>query len=87
MLTSVTIPDSVVRLDEWAFGGCDSLKSVTIGKSVSHIGDNAFYGCEKLKKVYNLSSLRIAAGSKNYGEVALYAKKVYTTAPVKWPWQ
>ena len=42
--TSVVIPDSVVRIGNWAFSGCTSLKSVTMGNGVAQIGFDAFYG-------------------------------------------
>ena len=50
-LTSVTIPDSVKTIGEWAFYNCSSLTSVTIPNSVTSIGDQAFHGCESLTSV------------------------------------
>ncbi len=77
-LTSVVIPDSVESIGDEAFDDCDSLTSVVIGDSVESIGSSAFYNCYKLIEVYNLSDLEITAGSKSNGEVAYYAKNVYT---------
>jgi len=51
-LASITIPNSVTSIGNWAFGGCSSLTSVTIGNSVTSVGLGAFYGCSKLKTVY-----------------------------------
>ena len=50
-LTSVTIPNSVTSIKEWAFKDCTGLTSVTIGNSVSLIEWEAFDGCTGLKKV------------------------------------
>ena len=50
-LTSVTIPDSVTTIGEYAFSNCESLTSVTIGNSVTTIGDSAFLCCSKLTSV------------------------------------
>ena len=43
-LTSVTIPNSVTEVGEYAFYGCRGLTSVTIGNSVTLIGRYAFTG-------------------------------------------
>ncbi len=50
-LTSVTIPDSVTNIGEYAFGGCWGLAGVTIGNSVTRIGDSAFNACWSLTSV------------------------------------
>src|SRR2546423_12462224 len=41
-VTSVTIPNSVVKLGAYAVSGCEALTNVTIGASVARIGDSAF---------------------------------------------
>ena len=50
-LTSVTIPDSVTNIGNYAFNGCTSLTSVTITDSVTNIGNYAFNGCTSLTSV------------------------------------
>ena len=50
-LTSVTIPDSVTNIGEYAFNNCSNLISVTIGNGVTSIDNYAFYGCYNLNKV------------------------------------
>src|ERR1035437_7744005 len=43
--SSVTIPDSVTNIGEFAFYDCSSLTSVTIGTNVTSIGYGVFYYC------------------------------------------
>ena len=69
---------SVTKIGDYAFCGCYSLTSITIPESVTEIGSYAFGDCCRLYEVYNKSNLTITAGSIKNGEVANYAKKVYT---------
>ena len=41
-LASITIPDSVTSIGDYAFDGCTSLTSITIPDSVTSIGEGAF---------------------------------------------
>ncbi len=50
-LTSVTIPDSVTSIGNYAFSGCSGLTSVTIPESVTSIGDYAFRDCTALRSI------------------------------------
>ena len=50
-VTSVVIPDGVMRIRGGAFEGCENLTSITIPDSVTSIGDGAFRGCSKLTSV------------------------------------
>ena len=51
-MTSITIPNSVTSIGEYAFYGCSSLTSVTIPNSVTSIGDAAFAKCGNLENIY-----------------------------------
>ena len=50
-LTSIIIPDSVIRISSWAFSGCTGLTSITIPDSVTSIDDLAFSGCAGLTSI------------------------------------
>ena len=50
-MKSIIIPDSVINIEEFAFGYCSSLKSIVIPDSVKSIGHNAFYWCLNLKSI------------------------------------
>ena len=50
-LTSITIPNSVTSIGEYAFSFCSSLTSITIPNSVTSIEYAVFCGCESLTSV------------------------------------
>lgn len=47
----IIIPNTVVKIDDSAFSGCETLKKVVIPNSVKYIGNKAFEGCCALKDV------------------------------------
>ena len=50
-LTSVTIPDSITSIGDYAFYNCTGLTSVTIPDSVTSIGEYAFSKCTGLTSI------------------------------------
>ena len=65
-LTSVTIPDSVTTIGDYAFYNCSSLTSVTIPDSVTAIGNSAFGECS------SLTSVTIGNSVTEIGEMTFY---------------
>ena len=62
--TTVTIPNTVISIAEYAFEYCNNLTSVEIPDSVQTIGDNAFYHC------VGLTSVTFGNGLKSIGNAA-----------------
>ena len=51
-LLSITIPDNVKSIGDYAFKDCSGLTSVTIGNGIKSIGYEAFGNCTALSAVY-----------------------------------
>ena len=76
-LSCVVIPSAVTSIGDYAFSDSTGLVSVTLGSGVASISDTAFANCPKLVEVINLSTLEIAAGATDNGNVAYNAKMVH----------
>ena len=50
-ITSITIPDSVITIEDHAFELCENLHTVHMSKNVEKIGDYAFYQCKNLTNI------------------------------------
>lgn len=50
-LSTITIPESVTSIGEYAFFKCGNLTNITIPNGVKSIGTGAFYECSNLKKI------------------------------------
>lgn len=57
-MTSVTIPNTVTKIDAVAFRWCENLKSISIPNSVTEIGPSAFDGCLALSSVSLSQSIK-----------------------------
>jgi hypothetical protein len=78
-LESISIPDSVIRIGEIAFGYCKSLKNIDIPNSLKVIGKNTFEGCKSLKKITIHSSVMSISKSAFCGckTIIMYNKIAY----------
>ena len=65
-METLTVPDSVEAIGDYAFAYCLNLKSAEIADSVRKIGWRAFEGCESLRKV------RLPAGLEEIGEYTFF---------------
>ena len=66
-ITSITIPDSIKEIGNYAFSGNKELESVTIPDSVEKIGIRAFEQCPKLETV-ELPDKVFGIGAKVFSE-------------------
>ena len=63
-IKSITIPDSVTSIGQYAFRGCSGLTSITIPSGVTSIGQYAFRDCS------GLTSITIPSGVTSIGQYA-----------------
>lgn len=61
-ITSVVMPDSIVRIGSSAFEDCTELKSITLSSSLETISIQAFKGCDSLKTIQLPESLTLIDG-------------------------
>lgn len=50
-MTSITIPNSVVSIGEWAFASSNNLTELKLPNSITNIGNHAFYSMRSLNKI------------------------------------
>ena len=78
-ITSISIPNSITTIKEFAFSNVQNLTSINIPASISSIGMSAFGGCEDLKAVH-ISDISSWCQIAFYNEVSnplYYAKNLY----------
>ena len=71
--SSVTLPSSLVTIEDEAFADCTSLTSVTFPTSLQTIGANAFTGCSSLVSVTIPSATYSSSGVTSIGKGAFSA--------------
>ena len=50
-ISVLTLPDSLIMLDEYSFSKCNKLETVIFGRHLTTIGSYAFNGCSSLKNI------------------------------------
>ena len=79
-LKKVDLGTGVTTIGAYAFNGCNGrLLTVIIGENVTELGFSPFANCYRITEVYNLSSLSIDEEGLGCGDVAKFAKAVYTS--------
>ena len=63
---SVSIPNTVKEIDEYAFDGCKNIKNIQLPNSVTSIGNSAFHNCR------SLTSITIPNSVTSIGDGAFY---------------
>jgi hypothetical protein len=65
-IESVTLPDSLVCIGDFAFSSCTNLVSVLIPSRVEEIGNYAFIGCTRLKNVIFMGNRLPKIGDRDF---------------------
>lgn len=80
-LTSITIPDSVTSMYDYAFYDCQNLQRVTLSSNLQYIGEMAFYNCKSLTEVSIPQSVITIDGAAFYDCSNLSTVTCYATTP------
>lgn len=56
-LKAVIFPESVIRIEDYAFAGCIDLVRISLSRNTREIGTKAFSGCIALENVFMTQSL------------------------------
>ena len=67
LLTSITIPDTVIKIGIGAFSNCIGITNIIIPQSVTTIGEHAFYKCNKIKNI-SMSANVLSIGQYAFAE-------------------
>jgi hypothetical protein len=70
------VPDSVTRIEDFAFEGCRDLTSIILPNSITYIGDDAFVFCG------GLTSMLIPEGVTHLGFASFYGCNGLTTVSI-----
>ena len=65
-ITSITIPEDVSSLEEFAFFNCKNLTTINIPSSVTNIGNSTFLFCNKLSDI-NIPDVVTNIGEQAFG--------------------
>lgn len=76
-LKNIILPSGLTTIGEYAFSST-GLYSLELPSSLTTIGGYAFENTQ-LIEICNHSSLDLQIGSDNYGQIAKYARRIYTT--------
>ncbi len=66
-LTSITLPNGLTSIGEYAFESCESLTSVNLPSSLTSLGEGVFYHCYKLPSVTIPNGITSIANYTFYG--------------------
>jgi hypothetical protein len=75
-ITSVSIPEGIICINDSAFYGCEKLADVNFPNSVEHIGIQAFELCKTIK------ALTFGSGLKTIGDYAFLGCTKFTTLTI-----
>ena len=74
-ITSITIPEGVTSIGDYAFSNCSSLTSIMLPEGVTSIGNLAFYNCSNLTSIIIPEELTLVGYSVFPDNIVVYANK------------
>lgn len=80
-LSTITLPNSVVSIDDYTFYACSNLQSVELSNSTQYLGGYAFYGCTSLTEATLPATITEIEGAAFYGCTSLATIDLLATTP------
>ncbi|MEG0076889.1 MAG: leucine-rich repeat protein [Erysipelotrichaceae bacterium] len=89
MLTSITIPNTIISIGKSSFSNCTELINISLGESLVDIGPNAFENCSKLVSItipdsVNVIGTNAFSNTKNLKEININTKYSGTITGSPW---
>ena len=82
---TLTIPDNVEKINQYAVEYVYSLRALTLGKGIKDIGTRAFYGCRNLRVIHSLAKDPIELDESVFSCDSENADSVYKSATLYVP--
>ena len=78
-IKTITLPDTITSISDYAFTGFTGITTITIPKSVTSIGKEAFKGCTNLSVVYMDESLALSVDATAFDDCPNLDLRYYST--------
>ena len=69
-LKSISIPNSVIQIEDYGFARCNDLETVVLGSGMTRLSKYAFESCGKLKDMYCYTSQVLSASSRSFNSAS-----------------
>ena len=85
MITSITLPNGLLKIGDYAFASVHSLSGITLPDTLTHIGKFAFAYCNNVQKTIFIPASVTTIGANAFDNAALtYIYTAHASKPAGW---